>query len=265
MSNNAIINTNSANLSNAITVYNDGLKNGASMETMKTYNSAAKSALKAVNAEELKNYAGAFSVRFSENPISAWEDYLVSPWVKVSAIKKEEDNTLSVGEGVTMLPLSALMDKSVALFNNTRFEKRAKVLWYLCVQFALADSDVINPIRASHPEMYKEIRENLKEWKADADSAYMEKISLATTVSVGVMEKMLNAIVADILPAEMTLAMRKADVRNIRDSIVATSIASAKASKMTVHNFNSFCVQLVDAMYHRHSNLPYEISDKTKK
>ena len=45
---NAIINTNSANLSNAITVYNDGLKSGASMETMKTYNSAAKSAVEAI-------------------------------------------------------------------------------------------------------------------------------------------------------------------------------------------------------------------------
>lgn len=262
---NTIVIANSAKLENAISIYNDGLANGASMETMKTYNSAVKSALKSVNAEELSAYAKGFSVRFSENSVSAWEDYLVSPWVKVSATKKEDNGTLSVGEGVTMLPLSALMEQSASLFKHTRFEKRAKVLWYLCVQFALADSDVINPIRASHPEMYKEIRENLKEWKADADSAYMEKISLATTVSVGVMEKMLNAIVADILPAEMNLAMRKADVRNIRDSIVATSIASAKASKMTVHNFNSFCVQLVDAMYHRHNDLHYEISDKTKK
>lgn len=265
MKNNAISTANLSNLNNAIATYNKGLADGASMETMKTYTSAVKNAVKAVNADELKGYAKAMSASFAENPVIAWGDYLISPWEKVTATKKEDNNTLSVGESVTMLPLSAIMEQSVALFKNTRWEKRAKVLWYLCVQFALNDAEGLNPIHARHPELYKEVRENLKEWKADADSAYMEKISLATAVSVGTMEKMLNAIVADILPSEMSLSMRKSDVRNIRDSIVATSIATAKASKITVHNFDSFCVQLVDSMYHRYNNLPYDINDKTKK
>lgn len=262
MSNNSIINSNTTTLSTALSDYNTNLANGASLETMKTYNAALRSALKTVNADELSDHARKFSVDFSADPANAWAEYLSAPWVKVTAIKKEDSGAYSLTDGVTMLPLSVLLSQSVSLFNNTRFVKRAKVLWYLCAQYGLSDAETFNPIRLRSPELYKEIRDSLKEWKACEDCAYMEKVSLTSAVSVNVMEKMFNAIVDDILPAGMELVMRKADVRNIRDSVIVTSIATKKASAITVHNFDTFCVQLVDAMYHRHENVPYEINVK---
>lgn len=261
--NNASLPTITNKLHKAMKMYNEAIVSRESAEQIELRMKAVKEALKAKQEDELKTYAVNFADECAKDSVNAWKEYLAYPWHSVSTLKKADNGKIDIAWKDTLLSLNSLVTADPATVKHTRFEKRAKVLWYLFVEYNFAESDSMNPIRGKYMGLYREVRESLKEWKAENND--YAKVSMASVLSTNLAEKMLNDIVADILPDGMTLTMKKADVRNIRDSLVSITIANNGKSKNVVHNFDSFLVQLIDAMYHRYNNVAYDVTDKMKK
>ena len=261
-----VIPLNLLNLSKAIVEYNNGVVLKLNALDMETLEKRLAAAVKDRQAEERDQYIDGLKRLFVESPVSAWEHYLLSPWYEftVAVQDKDKPGMVKMGYKSKMLTLPEILEDFPQFAKLRKFEKHMKILWAMFIENGVENSDVANPLRVKYPETFRNIHSDFVEWSKEYPKTF-DGIKFTESVSITKEETLLQLVVNEILPDGFELKMKKADVRNIRSAMTATTLATNGKSNIIIHNFNSCLVQLVDSMFHRFNNAPYEVQDKIKK